>query len=182
METNLLKALALMQYNSEPYMVIQEDDDFAVFIGSKEELENEYNKREDVEQTFWDWCQDNAEPVEPIDDSEHGNHMVLTDEEADRKAREYILETAWAFNPSWLSSFTGFDEDIFKAIQENGKCESNNSAILALIENEDEFVSQAIRDDGRGHFITSYDGNENEETVTDPETNERETFYIYRMH
>lgn len=34
----------------------------------------------------------------------------------------------------------------------------------------------AIRADGRGHFMSSYDGEENEEIV------EGETFYIYRIN
>ncbi len=45
-----------------------------------------------------------------------------------------------------------------------------------MIEDEDEFVSQAISADGRGHFLNTYDGNENEQTI------EGTTFYIYRMN
>ena len=54
------------------------------------------------------------------------------------------------------------------------KCEGANDAILALIKKTDGgldgFVEDAISADGRGHFLSSYDGDENEENG----------FYIYR--
>ena len=34
-------------------------------------------------------------------------YLVLTDEEADEKTEEYIKESVWAFNSSFLSSHTG---------------------------------------------------------------------------
>jgi len=40
----------------------------------------------------------------------------------------------------------------------------------------DSFVDAAISADGRGHFMSSYDGNENEEEVNGT------TFYIYRIN
>jgi hypothetical protein len=56
------------------------------------------------------------------------------------------------------------------------KCEGANDAILALIEKTDGgldgFVEEAISADGRGHFLSSYDGNENHESG----------FYIYRTN
>jgi len=58
-------------------------------------------------------------------------------------------------------------------------CESNNDTIYNLIEKLDDidsFVSAAISADGRGHFMSSYDGNENEETVNGI------TYYIYRIN
>jgi hypothetical protein len=51
-------------------------------------------------------------------------------------------------------------------------CESANPIIEALIEDMDHFVSDAISSDGRGHFISRYDGEENEEGE----------FYIYRTN
>ena len=74
---------------------------------------------------------------------------------------------------------TDFDEEIFQTIADNGKCESNNDVIYNTIQKTcgiDEFVSSAISADGRGHFMSSYDGCENEETV------EGQTFYIYRLN
>jgi hypothetical protein len=101
-------------------------------------------------------------------------YMILTDDEADEKVAEYIKETVWAFNPSFLSCHSGIDEDVFKLLQE--KCESANEAILKLIKDFDHFVEDAVASDGRGHFLSSYDGYENEQE------HDRETYYIYRTN
>ena len=105
-------------------------------------------------------------------DSLDTEFYVLTDDEADEKAKEYILDSVWAFNKHFLESHTGVDSEIFELLQD--KCESANEAIRAMIKDEDEFVSDAIRCDGRGHFINFYDGEEYEVNIDD------ETFYIYK--
>lgn len=118
------------------------------------------------------------EEVEPIEDSaeERDGHIVLTDEEADSLAKAYILDSVWVFNADFLAAETGHDYEVFKAIQENGRCEDNNSAILALIDDEQSFIDSAISADGRGHFLNTYDGQENEQRV------DGITYYIYRMN
>jgi hypothetical protein len=116
------------------------------------------------------------------DDSYNADYVVLTDSEADEKSEEYIKEALWAFNSSFLSSVTGFDESIFEAIQANDKCEGNNNAILQLVgDNLDDLISQAISSDGRGHFLNTYDGNEEEFNCKDY-TGENEYLFIYRMN
>lgn len=105
-------------------------------------------------------------------DSLDTDFYVLTDDEADEKAKEYILDTAWAFNSWFLQSHTGVDSEIFELLQD--KCESANEPIRAMIKDEDEFVADAIGADGRGHFISCYDGQEHEVSLND------ETFYIYK--
>ena len=97
-------------------------------------------------------------------------YLVLTDEEADKAAKEYILETLWAFNPRFVVMHTKFymessieaDEAFEEALKEmQGKlCEDANPIIRALIVNIDEFVENAIQADGRSHFLSSYDGKE----------------------
>ena len=98
------------------------------------------------------------------DDStfELGNqeYLLRTDEEADQRAEEYIKESIWAFVPSFLESHTGLDEEIIKHLQD--KCEGANDALLNAIKDIDCFISDAIDCDGRGHFMSSYDGNEQE--------------------
>ena len=90
-----------------------------------------------------------------------GDWRVLTDAEADEAAQEYILESAWAFRPSFLASHSDVaDEEVFKAIADNGKCEDNSRAVVKLLRDVDHFVSDAILSDGRGHFISQYDGEE----------------------
>lgn len=101
-------------------------------------------------------------------------YLVLTDEEAEEKAKEYILDSAWAFNKSFLNAqseaIAEMDDETFRVIQE--RCESANKAILAMIDDKDSFVNDAIASDGRGHFLSGYDGEENEQNG----------YYIYRIN
>lgn len=97
-------------------------------------------------------------------------YLVYTDEEADDATKEYILDSLWAFNPHFILRHTQFFlassveedeafEDSLKELQ--GRiCEGANPIVKALITNLDEFVSDAIDADGRGHFLASYDGEE----------------------
>lgn len=107
---------------------------------------------------------------------EHGSneYLVLTNGEADEKAKEYILDTVWAFNKSFLDghseAISEIDDKTFAVLQE--RCESVNKAILAMIDDKDYFVEDAISSDGRGHFLSSYDGEEHEQ----------DGYYIYRVN
>lgn len=104
-------------------------------------------------------------------------YLVLTDHEADERAKEYIKDTLWAFNASFLEGYMpdGVDEDTIKIIQE--KCESANPAIIKLVcDNLDSLINDAIGCDGRGHFMSSYDGEEWEVTI------DGVTYYIYRIN
>jgi hypothetical protein len=104
-------------------------------------------------------------------------YMVLTDDEADEKAAESIKESAWAFNKSFLDghseSIAAFDDKTWAAVVD--RCESANPAVLRLIDDVDHFISDAIASDGRGHFLNTYDGEENEVKVGS------EWYYVYRM-
>jgi len=101
-------------------------------------------------------------------------YLVLTDDEADEKVAEYIKDSVWAFNPSFLSSHSDIDEGVFKLLQD--KCESANEAVLKLIKDFDKFVEDAVATDGRGHFLSSYDGEENDHE------HDNETYYIYQTN
>jgi len=100
------------------------------------------------------------------------DYLVLTDEEADEKVYEYIADTVWGFTPSFLSSYTGIDEEVFVTLQEAGKYD----AIRSMIQDFDAFVEAAVSADGRGHFLATYDHNEYDVTVYDT------TYYIYRVN
>ena len=94
-------------------------------------------------------------------------YAIGTDEEADQACTEYVKNSAWAFNASFVLSECGLPSELEEAIQtfQSEKCESANDAIVALIEKTcgmDEFVKSAISADGRGHFLAQYDGNEND--------------------
>lgn len=103
-------------------------------------------------------------------------YEILTDDEANERCKDYILETLWAFNADFLAGETGIDSAVFEAIQGNGKCEDNNEAIKSCIDDLDSFVESAIGADGRGHFLSSYDGEENEIEI------DNETYYVYRTN
>lgn len=107
-------------------------------------------------------------------------YLVLTDDEADLKVHENILESLWAFNPEFLASHCGLDVDVIKSIQDNGKCEDNNPIFRKLINSFASFVEDAISGDGRGHFLNTYDGIEHE--VSYYYNSNPKFLYIYRIN
>ena len=120
----LLKQLAFMQYEGTDFFILHGK----AYEGTREDADNDYKQalKDDDNIQFDDWCNDNLTEVEDFNDDDY---LVLTDEEADEKAAEYITDSLWAFTPSFLASMTDFDEEIFQAIADNGKCESNNDTI-----------------------------------------------------
>ncbi len=94
--------------------------------------------------------------------------LILFDDEADKKSKEYILDTLWAFNPDFIAAHVNNDciddySELVKSISViQQQCESANSAVKAMIDDLEDFVQDAISADGRGHFLSSYDGNEHE--------------------
>ena len=120
---------------------------------------------DDIEESDYDDC---------LFDVGNAEYLVLTDEEADQKVRDYIEESVWAFNAWFIIEHSDLPfeaEEMIKGFQES-KCESANETILALIKDFDEFVEDAISADGRGHFLATYDGDEIE----------TESFFIYRVN
>ena len=115
-------------------------------------------------------------------ESESGEeYMVLTDDEADIEAGKNIRESLWAFNADFILQHTNFyhfsteeEDQVFinslKTMQ-NTLCENANSLVYTMIEDLAIFIDDAIETDGRGHFISMYDGEENEQNG----------FYIYKM-
>lgn len=115
--------------------------------------------------------------TEECDDSfslGHNEYLILTDDEADERAKDYILDSVWAFNKSFLNAHSKIinelDEKTFRVMQE--KCEGINEAFKKMIDDIDHFVDDAIACDGRGHFLAGYDFEENEQ----------DGFYIYRTN
>ena len=112
---------------------------------------------------------------EDVDNMIGEDYLVLTDEEADDMVRDYIEESAGMFTPSFLSGFTGIDEEVFKVLQEKGDMAAYD-AIRSMIRDFDAFVEAAVSADGRGHFLATYDHNEHEVIVNDT------PYYIYRVN
>lgn len=108
-------------------------------------------------------------------------YIVLTEEQADARAKEEILNSLWAFNADFvISHCKNYDDmdqyEVESAIEslrhaQENCCENANGLVFALIDDIDEFVEDAIDADGRGNFISRYDGVENEQ----------DGYYIYRV-
>ena len=60
-------------------------------------------------------------PTEAIEIIIDEDWICLTDEEADEMAEEYILDSLWAFNPSFLSAHSGIDESVLSCCRKNAK-------------------------------------------------------------
>ena len=97
-------------------------------------------------------------------------YLVLTEEEADQLAQEYIEDSLWAFNADFILDTCGLDggSSVSRSLRkmQEDSCEGCNDFIRALVEGTcgiDEFVNQAVLADGRGHFLSSYDGEEGEQ-------------------
>jgi hypothetical protein len=107
-------------------------------------------------------------------------YAIGTDGEAQEACKQYILQSLWAFNPTFIidHSKLEYSSVIEKCIKEmQGKlCESANELVVALIEDMDSFIEDAIGADGRGSFLSPYDGNEEEIKIND------EYFYAYRLN
>lgn len=125
-------------------------------------IEEENFTEEEANEAFYD---------ERFDTFQCGSweYKVFTDEEADEAAREYILDSLWAFNPEFvlshsvLGGWTYSEGEAFcsalRLVQEK-LCENANVIVKALIADVDTFTEHAIREDGRGHFLSFYDGDE----------------------
>jgi len=110
----------------------------------------------------------------PVFSYGRAEYAIGSDSEADSAAFDYVKDSLWAFNASFLASYTGLPEEMFSGMQ--GKCEGANDAFKTCVERAEGgmagFVQEAISADGRGHFLSNYDGEENEEGE----------FFIYRWN
>ncbi len=195
-----LKALALKQFNGEDVFILADEGENSAVIyeGTEEDAREEYanylegqdgkrTKSKKNVQSFEEWAPENLTEVSGIDNGEQRDgYIVLTDEEADERAKSEIEQSLWAFNADFIIGECGLDlsgAEALRIMQEKA-CEDANDFIRSLIDkctDIDSFVDSAISSDGRGHFITSYDGNENEEHISGTDNEQESTFYIYRI-
>jgi len=101
-------------------------------------------------------------------------YKIFTEDEANDAVADYIADSLWAFTPSFLSGLTGIDEEVFKLLSERCDNDAIHSILRGTNVSMSEVVDEAIRWDGRGHFLNSYDGNEYEVYV------DGEYYYLYR--
>jgi hypothetical protein len=95
-------------------------------------------------------------PVATIDGAEYA--IATSEEEAETACAQYIEQSVWAFNASFLAShIEALNEDDIERLR-GDKCEDVNDALLKLIDDFDYFVEDAIGCDGLGHFLATYDG------------------------
>ncbi len=112
-----------------------------------------------------------------IVDAPGAEYLVLDDDEANDACKEYIEDSLWAFNPSFLCGETDIDCTVFEALAD--KCEGANDAIRSIIDGScgiDSFVESAIGAYDRGYFLSHYDGEEYEVSVGS------ETYYVYQIN
>jgi len=179
----ILKQLAFMQHEGESFFIVNNK----AYIGEEDSAKESYDAANEDYESFNDFCSNECDEVEEFNNDDY---LVLTDEEANEKVKEYIEGSLWAFNADFIIGECGLDfsgVDSLRKMQQDS-CEDANDFIRSLIDkctDIDSFVESAVRADGRGHFLSSYDGEENEETVCEfcEETGENETmFYIYRVN
>jgi hypothetical protein len=102
-------------------------------------------------------------PVYRRDDGEYA--VAATDALADHAARLAIAESLWAFNTAFLAGFipalrhraaaAAFDK------MREARCEDATELVSTMLgDNLSRFVAAAIAADGRGHFLSPYDGEE----------------------
>lgn len=104
-------------------------------------------------------------------------YLIVNDAEANKAAREYILDSLWAFRGSFIADHLKPEFDAYMGARDieeycGLKCEGANDWVKDLIKNKTEFVNDAISADGRGHFLAQYDNNENQ----------FKTWFIYRIN
>jgi len=109
------------------------------------------------------------EAVNSMDD-----YLIYTDDEADEAVYNYIKESVCFFRSDFIAAHAEVDEEVIKKLQELH--ENSNQAIKSLIKDFDHFVNDAVLCDGRAHFLSSYDGEENEVNVNG------NTYYVYRSN
>ena len=108
-------------------------------------------------------------------------YLVLTEEEANDRVKEEIKNSLWAFRAEFIiehcKNYEEMTTDEYNSAVESLRaaqekcCESANGLVMALIDDIDEFIDDAIDADGRGHFLAQYDGYEIEQ----------DDLYIYRV-
>lgn len=102
---------------------------------------------------------------------DNGDYLVLTDEEANELAKERIEQSLGLFNAHWLVDYISMPYEAIKRLSES-MYEDAGPIFLKCCDDFDGLVEDAIAEDGRGHFISSYDSEEHEEGE----------FFIYRLN
>lgn len=151
-----LRRLALMQHLGEDFFILNG----IAYIGEEEVAKESYEAAKEDFESFEHFCNSECEEVEELEEEDYTvDYIVLTDEEADDK---------------WEESLDNYIEECIQP--EIDKLSENAGNLSYYITFDEETWKRDARMDGRGHSLSTYDGNENEETI------ENTTFYIYRTN
>jgi len=104
-----------------------------------------------------------------------GTMVVHDDDSRAEKLKEYIDDSYWTFSSDFLASYTGLPIKLFDSL--STLSEGGNDAVKELVltvGSEDDFIAEVVSQDGYGHFLASYDGDEIEVRVCGRD------FYAYR--
>jgi len=143
-----------------------------------------YNTRIRALAAFLDTTPQNIRPetYDPcLFDTGRAEYLVLTDREATRRALDATRESLWAFNTSFLARYVPClaEPAVARAFDAmRGKlCEDANPLVVGMLGRAlAKCVNDAVTEDGRGHVLSGYDGEEHEVKAG------RSTFYIYRQN
>ena len=118
-----------------------------------------------------------GEPVafdgEAFETADGRRFAVYTDAQATAAARRIIIGELWAFRSRFILEHSRCADDFSERELDEAAaalekiqgelCESCGPLVRCLLSGRfDDFIDDAIDADGRGHFIATYDGQENE--------------------
>lgn len=106
--------------------------------------------------------------------------LVCSEKGANQRARREIRECLWAFKPEFIDQCTKgiLDGRAIEALEKMQKslCEDANELVFSMLRSFKSFWRAAVAADGRGHFLSRYDGREVSYVV------DGTPFYFYRQN
>lgn len=90
--------------------------------------------------------------------------LILDDDTRDEYAIEFIQESLWAFNSSWIQDFLkeGIELETDQIEKITGNLYEDANEIIKNITDWKTMIHDACSIDGHGHFLSSYNGGEYE--------------------
>jgi phage terminase Nu1 subunit (DNA packaging protein) len=111
-------------------------------------------------ETLEDYIEQSAYDSEEFE-AEGNTYLVLTDAEADDRAKYNVADSLWAFNADYLTDYIPLPANIISLIQREMSEDCNEAFKELLGDKLDSFIDDAISADGRAHFMNTYDDQEN---------------------
>jgi hypothetical protein len=152
------KAIALFQHLETDFFIVETKETVYIYEGTEEDAREQFiddiegTEKVNTEINFQIFCSNNFTEIEEYSSDNYNNdYLVLTDSEADDK---------------WEESLNSYlEECIYPEL----------TGVLCNYFDDEKWKKDA-RYDGRGHSLSTYDGNEYEELVNGT------TYYIFRIN